>query len=55
MEKREDEEVDGAETEEVETRASVEVPDKGGQRQEEVELCFDEKEFSDHITNEEIQ
>ena len=43
MEKREDEEVDGAETEEVETRASVEVPDEGGQRQEEVELCFDEK------------
>ena len=46
MEKREDEEEngeDGAETEEVETRASVEVPDEGGQRQEEVELCFDEK------------
>ena len=44
MEKREDEEEDredGAEIEEVETKASVEVPDEGGQRQE--ELCFDEK------------
>ena len=44
MEKREDEKEDGedgAEIEEVETKASVEVPDEGGQRQE--ELCFDEK------------
>ena len=44
MEKREDEEEDredGAEIEEVETRASVELPDEGGQRQE--ELGFDEK------------
>ena len=46
MEKKEDEEEDGedgAEREEVETRASVELLDEGGQRQEEVELCFDEK------------
>ena len=44
MEKREDEEEngeDGAETEEVATRASVELPDEGGQRQE--EPGFDEK------------
>ena len=46
MENREDEDEegeDGAEREEVETRASVELPDEGGQRQEEVELCFNEK------------
>ena len=44
MENREDEEEDGedgAEREELETRASVELPDEGGQRPE--ELCFDEK------------
>ena len=44
MENREDEDEegeDGAEREEVETRASVELPDEGGQEEE--EPGFDEK------------